>query len=727
MKNKLLTLFLTFSVFVSFISCSNSTINTKIPPNSEPPGLIGTATSTLGGYEDSFGDDLENSEIYNGYFEDDIADITVACISGTANAFSIDGSTVIFSNISEDSVYSISGKLKGNIIIDISEDYKFELELQDISIVSDLTTPILVKNGDKVSICAKNGFTNYIYDIRQKVDENDETVYSSAVYSMCDLELCGKGELNIVSENNKGVHTKDDLTVKNLLLNVKCADNCLKGNDSVTVESGSATLIATAGDCIKTSNTNISEKGVQRGTISILGGEHTLYAACDGIDASYDAVIDGDATKLTIYTDKYSNYSEDITVITEDINYIRFPSKDYKFSVKYYNSDSDYIWVDAEYHSNVSGGRNSYYYYSYPKNENYSKVQFFIYLSDAETKKEDTCLVSTELLTPNEAYDTMAFNIDFSGQVSCSWTSYSTSMGGGGGRPDGFGGGGFGGGGFGGGGFGGGGMQDGNTEKSDHSAKGIKAGNEVLIISGTISIKAYDDAIHSNNESTLENGEAAMGNINILGATLTVYSNDDGLHADGTLKISGGDLNIVNSYEGLEGTTVEILGGNISVISKDDGINATVSSGTGVAVSGGTLYVYASGDGIDANSRSSYMGIDFSGGSIVVITTSGGNSAIDTEQGYKYSGGSVLAIMPTGGMTNEATHCQNFSSVATSKSLSLTSGNYLSIEVDGKVVVCAKIPTNISAKVIYLGSDSASFTTDSQSQYNFDSNGIYFG
>ena len=66
----------------------------------------------------------------------------------------------------------------------------------------------------------------------------------------------------------------------------------------------------------------------------------------------------------------------------EDQYYIRFTYNSYQYSVKYYNSDDDYCWVNAEYHSKVSGGRSTYYYYAYPKMPQYSKMQFFIYDSD---------------------------------------------------------------------------------------------------------------------------------------------------------------------------------------------------------------------------------------------------------------------------------------------------------------------------------------------------------
>ena len=63
-------------------------------------------------------------------------------------------------------------------------------------------------------------------------------------------------------------------------------DNAFKGNDSVSIASGTYVFISRAGDGIKTSSTDLSSKNVQRGTVTISGGNITIYAACDGIDAA---------------------------------------------------------------------------------------------------------------------------------------------------------------------------------------------------------------------------------------------------------------------------------------------------------------------------------------------------------------------------------------------------------------------------------------------------------
>ena len=663
-------------------------------------------TADLGDDNKSFGESLDDLGAYDGYFEGESSDIVVECVSGTQGAYKLEGTTLTFTPIGEESVYYISGKLRGNIVIDVGEGYKFDLELHGLSLVCNTTNPITVVSGDEVAIQAKKDTKNYIYDMRTAIDSTDETLYSGAIHSDVDLEIGGKGELNVVSENNNGIHSKDDLQVKNLTLLVACIDNSLKGNDGVEIEGGNTTLIASGGDCIKTSNSDISEKGNQRGSISIVGGTHNLYAACDGIDAAYNATIDDSTTVLNIYTDKYSNYSKEVTATSSDTNYIRFTSNAYYYSVKYYNSDADYVWVNAEYHSKVSGSMSNYYYYSYPKMPDYTKVQFFIYESEAQRGQDSEYLVASDYLTQNSAYDTFALTQSYNG-LGYQWTNYTTTI-----QEGGFGGP-----------RGPGGMGEGNTDKGEYSTKGIKAANEIVINNGTVNIKSYDDAIHANNDTTLENGATPLGNVTINGGTITAYSNDDGLHADGALSVSAGTVSVTNSYEGVEGTTVNISGGYVSVNAKDDGINATATSGTAIAISGGTVYIYCTGDGIDSNSRTSYQGIVFSGGNTVVISNSNGNSAIDTEQGYAYEGGAVIAIMPRGGMSSEATHCQNFSSVGKSTQMSLTKDNYLVAEVGGGTAT-VKMPASINALVITLGDSSPSITTESSVSVELDGNGV---
>ncbi|MBQ8404845.1 MAG: carbohydrate-binding domain-containing protein, partial [Clostridia bacterium] len=287
MKIKILALILCLLLFVA--GCGKKGGEPDKNPGDSTPFEDNTA---LGDDSVTFGDSLEELGVYEGYFDGESENFAINCVSGTKNAYKLEGNTLTFTQISEETVYSVSGNFSGNIVIDVGDAYKFDLELCGFSIVSESQSPITVISGDEVSITAKKDFENYIYDMREAVDSGDETAHSGAVYAETDLEIAGKGSLTLVSQNNNGIHTKDDLQVKNLTLLVACADNALKGNDSVEITGGNLTLIASVGDGIKTSNSDISEKGNQRGDVTVSGGNITIYAACDGIDAAHDVLIE---------------------------------------------------------------------------------------------------------------------------------------------------------------------------------------------------------------------------------------------------------------------------------------------------------------------------------------------------------------------------------------------------------------------------------------------------
>lgn len=649
-------------------------------------------------------------------------DVSIRCETGTPDCYSIEDQTIRFSGITEESLYIISGQWNGNIVIDVGDDQKFELEMQGFSLVSETQCPIMVLSGDKVTLTAKKDYENFLYDTRSAVESEEAGVYAGAIHAECDLTIGGKGSLTVISTNNNGIHTKDDLEVKNLCLTVSCLDNALKGNDSVTVSGGNVTLIARQGDGIKTSNSNVSEKGNQRGTVTLSGCNMSIYAACDGVDAAYDVIVEEDSTVLNIYTDKYSDYSETVNDTGADNEqaqyYIRFPGNYYHYAVQYYNSDTDYQWVEAAYHSTVSGGRENYCYYAFPILEQYAKIRYFAYTSDQIACQDTDYVFRTDYLTVNREYDTFAIYAR-GNSLSYNWENYTTQI------QDGFGGG-PGGMGRPGGMGGPGGMQSGNQNKLEYSAKGMKAANAIYIYAGSVNIQAYDDAMHANAEATLENGATPLGNVTVSGGTLTLYSSDDGIHADGTASISDGTVTVTQAYEGVEGKFVTISGGNVSIRSSDDGINATAASGEAITISGGVIYVYAGGDGLDANSSTSYSGIRFSGGRTVVITASGGNSAIDTERGYAYTGGYVLAVTPSGGMSGETTNVQNLTSVGKKQNMSLINGYYLQVEDGNDTIVTVKMPCGIQSIVVFLGDPSVTISSKETEKTELDEHGVFW-
>ena len=249
-----------------------------------------------------------------------ISGLTITYNAGTeCHTITTNGSeyTITFTGATVDTECEISGTLNGNIVIDIDDTLEFKLSLNGVTIKSSLEAPIVATSADKLTISAKKSTTNYVYDNRSEI--TDDSLISSAIYATCDMDVQGKGTLYVYSENNNGIHSKDDLDVKNLTLTVVCQDNALKGNDSVTITSGTISLTAEYGDGIKTSNNELKSKDdgttVQKGKVIINTDDGdltlTIKAMFDGIDAVYSAEFDETSGTLTvnITTGSYAGYT----------------------------------------------------------------------------------------------------------------------------------------------------------------------------------------------------------------------------------------------------------------------------------------------------------------------------------------------------------------------------------------------------------------------------------
>ena len=183
-----------------------------------------------------------------------------------------------------------------------------------------------------------------------------------------------------------------------------------------------------------------------------------------------------------------------------------------------------------------------------------------------------------------------------------------------------------------------------NTQEDSASIKGLKAGGDLAVSGGSFQLNCADDAVHGN------------GNVIVSGGSFRISTGDDGFHANSKLSILAGSISIAESYEGLEGQSIEISGGDITLKASDDGLNAAGGNdGSGMAggrpggdmfaadencwilIAGGTLFVDAAGDGIDSNGN-----LEITGGDITVEGPTGGaNGPLDYNGNGKISGGTV--------------------------------------------------------------------------------------
>ncbi|MBQ7726603.1 MAG: carbohydrate-binding domain-containing protein, partial [Clostridia bacterium] len=215
--------------------------------------------------------------------------------------------------ISKAGTYTLTGLLQGQILVQAGKDDEVILELNGTTVTYGKDSPIKIISAGKVEISAKDGTENVVKDTRKSKTEEESDAGEGAISSKADLKLKGSGTLVVTGNYNNGIHTTKDLTIQKLSLKVTAYGNALKGNDSVTVKSGTVVAISTNGDGVKTSNTDADTSGNTRGDILLTGGTITVYAAGDGFQAAHDfemaADAEGNTPKVTVYTGSYSSYT----------------------------------------------------------------------------------------------------------------------------------------------------------------------------------------------------------------------------------------------------------------------------------------------------------------------------------------------------------------------------------------------------------------------------------
>ena len=624
-----------------------------------------TSTTTASGGETTITSDItkEDTDVTHAddaenYRVSITGDFTVT--SDTSDGVTQSGSVYTITKAGE---YTVTGLLsEGQLIVDAGDEDEVTIVLNGTSITCSSGSPIYVKNASKVEIKSEENSFNEVIDNRtEATEDSSDDAGNAAIYATCDLKLVGKGALVVTGNYNNGIQSKDDLSIKNVIVKVTAVNNAIKGNDAVDIESGNIIAISAKGDGIKTSNSNISNKGNQKGIVTITGGNIDVYAACDGIDAAYVVDISGDGN-LNIYTDTYSEYSEEVT-----------------------SSGSS---------SGTSTSRNS----SANKTASANTVS---YVAASDTIAN----------APGGSGGGNMGGMD--GQNGGNAPDMNGGSGGnkaGGNRP----------------GMPGDFNKSGNSSGQSYSTKGIKAESEINISGFTINISSTDDGIHANSDSgVLETGEDGKGTIVINGGSITISSGDDGIHADKQLDVNDGYINVVTSYEGLEAITINLNGGKIYVYATDDGINACTGDGKTspiVNVTGGYIDVTtASGDtdGIDSNGNYVQTG----GFVLVKGGSSSGNvsGSIDVDGTVTITGGTCVAL---GGVCETPINSANayvLSSVSFSSgrySLKDASGNeVISFTVDGSFSngwICSDTLTTGTSYTLYRGSDSiADWTQES--------------
>ncbi len=151
---------------------------------------------------------------------------------------------------------------------------------------------------------------------------------------------------------------------------------------------------------------------------------------------------------------------------------------------------------------------------------------------------------------------------------------------------------------------------------------GIAAKGEVTLNETTLKISSVDDAVYAGS-IIIENGQYSLS------------SDDDGLHAVKEVSIKDGEVNIADSYEGIESEEINVDGGKLFIKAYNNGFDTYGKDGT-VEIDGG--YVH-----IDSDSKGDKSGtkIELSGGTLIVVDSAADAVSVDS---YTVSSGTLLVL-----------------------------------------------------------------------------------
>lgn len=212
-----------------------------------------------------------------------------ASASGSSSSnVKVDGGTA---TINSGGTYVISGELTNGRIVINAPKADVRLVLSGASITSSDGPAIDVQDaGNAIVVLAKDS-KNTLTDGATYASGQEAT---AALFSSDTLTITGTGSLNVTGSYKDGISSKNGLIITgNATIDVKAADDGLRGKDYLVVESGTLTVEA-GGDGLKSSEGNDETKGF----ISLGKASVTLTSSDDAITATTDVTVKD--TTLTI-------------------------------------------------------------------------------------------------------------------------------------------------------------------------------------------------------------------------------------------------------------------------------------------------------------------------------------------------------------------------------------------------------------------------------------------
>lgn len=292
-KQKVVTLLLCLSMVLTACSAA-SPEQTVILAVSSPAETVSVAQTSEKTEETAEVSVFTNRDLDASYSESDSIAIVlngndISCNSGNVT---VSGSTA---TINKEGTYLLSGTLAdGSIVVDAEKTDKIQLVLSGVSIHSEASAPIYVRQADKVFVTLAAGTQNSLSNGGSFAADGDTNI-DSVIFSKDDLTLNGTGLLSITSPGGHGIVSKDSLRLTGGSYAMDVSDHGLSGKDEVSIANGIFDIVA-GKDGIHAENSEDADAGF----VYLENGTYRITASGDGISASGSCqIVDGDYTITT--------------------------------------------------------------------------------------------------------------------------------------------------------------------------------------------------------------------------------------------------------------------------------------------------------------------------------------------------------------------------------------------------------------------------------------------
>lgn len=303
MKAKKWTFLLTSIATLTLVTaCTQSTSNTS--------NSAATTTSTTDAKKTNYFTDKDYDTSY-----DEKTAATVTLLGSTAkvsgDGVAVSGSTV---TISKAGTYVISGQSDGvQIKIEAEKTDDVHIVLKGVT-MTNTNAPISATSAGHVYLTLADGTTNSLSDSASNSDEKAD----AALFSKVDLTINGKGTLNVDGKKNNGIKANDILHITGGTYNITAVGDAFNINDELNI-TGTTMTIDAKEDGVKVDN----DEDTSVGTMYLSDNTITVTAGDDGIHASGDLVIDSGTYSVKNSTEGLEGKSitingGDITIYSTD-------------------------------------------------------------------------------------------------------------------------------------------------------------------------------------------------------------------------------------------------------------------------------------------------------------------------------------------------------------------------------------------------------------------------